>query len=366
MAASVPQTMYVTYSLDGGGAERLLTNIILQQRAPQYVRVVTLRPGGVFRAVLEDAGVEVVDLGMTRYHHALAGVFRLARLIRAQGPEVVHGWDYFANLLVFAARFFARSRARIFWAAFGTDLGTQKLKLRCRAVFRLNALLSHRVDGVAYNGIEVRDFHHRVLGFREPRCVVISNSIDADVFRDDASRREAFRNELGLKPDDVVVAVVARVHPQKDWPTICDAVRGLRGVVTVAVGAGTESLPPQPGLIALGWRDDVVSVLSAADIFLLGSAFGEGTSLALGEAMLCGLSCIVTDVAGSRPLVGDAGIVVKPGDVAAIREAVVALAGDPERRRLLGQMARVRAAAATSPDGGLQRLHLLDLSEAPS
>src|SRR4051794_10112566 len=122
MPAALPPTMYVTYSLEGGGAERLLTNIILQQNAPERVRVVTLRPGGVFRAVLEEAGVPVVDLGMTRYHHAFFGMFRLARLIRAERPEIVHGWDYFTNLLVVPARFLARSGARIFWAAFGTDL----------------------------------------------------------------------------------------------------------------------------------------------------------------------------------------------------------------------------------------------------
>jgi len=65
-------------------------------------------------------------------------------------------------------------------------------------------------------------------------------------------------------------------------------------------------------------------------------------------------------------LVGDAGIVVKPGDSAAIREAIVALARDPERRLLLGERARSRAAEVTSRDGGIQRLHALVLAEASS
>lgn len=375
MSAPARRTMYVTYSLDGGGAERLLTNIIVQQCVPDRVCVVSVRPGGVFRAVLEEAGVEVVDLHTTRYRDALAGLFRvtrliagvvrLTRLIRAHRPEVVHGWDYLSNLHVLSACFLARSRARVFWGAFGTDFGPRKLALRIRAVIRLNALLSSRVDGVAYNGAEVREYH-RALGFREPRAAVISNSIDGDAFRHDERQRAELREQLGVKPEDVVVAVVARVDPQKDWPTVCEALRGLPGVVTLATGNGTTSLPPQSGLIALGWRDDVVSVLSAADIFLLGSAFGEGTSLAVGEAMLCGLPCVVTDVGDNGALVGDAGVVVRPGDAAAIREAIVALARDPERRRLLGQLARIRATAATAHDGGIQRLHALDPAEVPA
>ena len=109
MSTLAPRTMYVIYTLDGGGAERLLTNILLQQNTPDRVRVVTLRPGGVFRPVLEEAGIEVLDLGMSRYQHAPSGIARLARLIRKHQPEVVHGWDYFANLLVLFARFFAGS-----------------------------------------------------------------------------------------------------------------------------------------------------------------------------------------------------------------------------------------------------------------
>jgi len=273
----------------------------------------------------------------------------------------VHAWDYFANLLALIALLIAGLRPRLFWGAFCTGFGTQKLKLRFRATVRLNAMLSASVDGVVYNGIEARDYHH-ALGFHERRAVVISNLIDPELFRHDPLQRASVRQELGVAPDDVVVAVVARVDPMKDWPTVCAAVRDLPGIVTIAVGKGTESLPPQRGLICLGWREDVVSVLSAADIFLLASAFGEGTSLAVGEAMLCGLPCIVTDVGDNGLIVGDSGIVVEPRNVAAIRRAIVELAGDQERRDLLGRMARTRA-AETSGDDHVSRLHAQSLAE---
>ena len=142
----IPETMYVVYSLNGGGAERLLTNILLQQRVPQRSMVVSLRPGGIFRRTLEEGGINVEDLGMTRYHHVFRGLFQLASLMRARRPEVVHGWDYFANVLAFFALLIAPVGARLFFAVFCTDLA-MKLKWRFRAVIRLNALLSSRVDG---------------------------------------------------------------------------------------------------------------------------------------------------------------------------------------------------------------------------
>jgi glycosyltransferase involved in cell wall biosynthesis len=352
--------MYVTVSLNGGGAERLLTNMLLQQpEARERVSVVTLLPGGVFRRTLEEAGISVTDLGMHRHRDALRGVFALAALMRARRPSVVYGWMYHANLLAMLALLLAgRPRTPLFWGIFCTDALGARFQWRSRLVRGSSAFLSRWVNGVIYNAEEAREYHHGI-GFCEPRSMVISNCVDPEVFRHDSQQRGDFRAELGIKPDDVVVAIVARIDPMKDWPTVREALRDLPGIIAVAIGKGTDQLASQTGFIGLGWRDDVVRILSAADIFLLGSAFGEGTSLALGEAMLCGLPCIVTDVGGSSALLGDGGIVVEPRNPLAIREAILQLAGDRERREALGRIAQARAMAAEPPDVTLRRLHLL-------
>jgi glycosyltransferase involved in cell wall biosynthesis len=353
-----PHTMYVTISLQGGGAERLLTNMLLQQGAQDQISVVSLLAGGVFRPALEDAGIHVTDLGMRRHRDVVRGVFALAALIRARRPSVVYGWMYHANLLTMLALLLAgRPRTRLVWGIFCTDLFAGGVYWRSRIVRGAGAFLSRWVTGIIYNAEEARDYHHSI-GFREPRSVVISNCVDPEVFRHDSRERGDLRAELGINPSDVVIAIVARVDPMKDWDTLRQAVRDLPGVVTVAIGKGTNEMPPQSGFIGLGWRDDVVRILSAADIFLLGSAFGEGTSLALGEAMLCGLPCIVTDVGGNSALVGDGGIVVEPRRPAAIREAILQLARDRQRRETMGRTARARAVNAESPDA-IRRLRLL-------
>src|ERR1019366_5669394 len=145
------------------------------------------------------------------------------------------------------------------------------------------------------------------------------------------------------------------------WQTMREAVRDLPGIVTVAVGKGTDELPPQPGCIGLGWRDDVVRILSGSDIFLLGSAFGEGTSLALGEAMSCGLPCVITDVGGNAALLGEGGIVVEPRNAASIRTAILDLARDPALRETLGRATRARATTVSAREGKVTWLHDLSL-----
>jgi glycosyltransferase involved in cell wall biosynthesis len=359
-------TMYVTTGLNGGGAERLLTNMLCSSESPGRFSVVSLLPSGVFRPALEEAGIDVADLGMSGYGSALRAVFTLAELIRARRPHVVYGWMYHANVLAMAALLLAgRRRTRLYWGIFSTDAYGDGFRLKQRVIRGISAILSRWVGGVIYNAEEARDFHRRI-GFREPRSVVISNCVDPLVFRRDPRERGSLRAELGIAPDSVVVAIVARVDPMKDWRTMREAVRDLPGVVTVAVGKGTDAMPPQAGFIGLGWRDDVARILSAADIFLLGSAFGEGTSLALGEAMSCGLPCVVTDVGGNSALVGDGGIVVEPRNPLAIREALLTLAVDRERREALGRIARARASAAESTDATILRLLSLAPAAEPS
>lgn len=362
MTPEIPETMYVTLSLHGGGAERLLTNIVLKQVAPERISVISLVSGGVYRKPLEDAGIRVTELGLRSNRDAVRGILAIRALIRERQPAAIYSWMYHANLLALAAlRLTCRNGTRLYWSTFCTDLQGAEFR-GIRVIRYVNALLSRWVDGVIYNAAEARDFH-RSVGFREPRSIVISNCTDPAAFRRDLQQRQVLRTELGVAPDDVVVAVLARLDPQKDWPTVLESVHGLKKVVTIAAGRGTDSLPPQSGFIPLGWRDDVVRVLSSADIFVLGSAFGEGASLALDEAMLCGLPCVVTDVGANASAVGDTGIVVEPRNPAALREAIQALAADPGKRAALGQAARLRATAAAYRDDSLRRLHLLTSSD---
>jgi glycosyltransferase involved in cell wall biosynthesis len=271
---------------------------------------------------------------------------------------------YHGNIIAFLSVLLAGlPRTSLFWGIFSTDI--QSDPWTAKLLRRVNALLSPFVTGVVYNAVEARDFHRRI-GFRERRSIVISTCIDPEAFRHDPRQRAALRAELGIADDQIIVAVVARVHSMKDWRAVREAVRDLPGIITLAVGKGTDELPPHPGFVGLGWRDDIVRILSAADIFFLGSAFGEGTSLALGEAMLCGLPCVVTDVGGHASLIGEAGVVVEPKNVSAMREAIVQLSRDRERREALGRAAYLRALAAPSPEQTVGLLHLLTVNAEAS
>ncbi|MEY3072559.1 MAG: hypothetical protein RLZZ353_755, partial [Actinomycetota bacterium] len=310
----------------------------------------SLAPGGMFADVLRERGVEVRDLGMRPGRDLVRGVRGVRALARELAPELVVGWMYHACLLVLlAAPGLRRRGTRTVWFLQGSLHTLEGLPWHTRVAVRVLALASRVPDSVAINsriGLE----HHADLGYRPRRWVLLENGCDTDAFRPDERDRAEVRTELGVAPDAVVVIAVARAHPQKDHPTLLEAIRRVRRarpeVVAVLVGTGTERFAaPEQGVLALGGREDVARLLRGADLLALSSTT-EGIPNALLEAMASGLPAVVTDVGDCRRVVGDAGGVVPPSDPDALAGAIAALAMLPAAdRAALGTRARDRVLA---------------------
>jgi glycosyltransferase involved in cell wall biosynthesis len=99
-------------------------------------------------------------------------------------------------------------------------------------------------------------------------------------------------------------------------------------------------------------------VLRRSDIFVLPS-LSEASSNVLLEAMATGLPVVATRIGGTPALVGDAAVLVPPGDPAALAAALLELAGNPALATRLGAAARSRALAEFGMDRMLERVDTL-------
>ena len=125
--------------------------------------------------------------------------------------------------------------------------------------------------------------------------------------------------------------------------------------LVVAVGPGTENLPVQSGLIRLGRREDVAVLLSACDLLVSSSAYGEGQSNSIAEAMASACPVVATDVGDARAMLeggpfGPAGLVVPPRDPLALRRAIERLLADECLRNQMGASGRARVETLYRPE----------------
>ena len=199
------------------------------------------------------------------------------------------------------------------------------------------------------------------MGYQPGNFKVIPNGVNTHKFVPDFYARSSLRAELNLSADAFVIGQIARVDPMKGYDVLLDAVSLMSGVKCVMAGRGTEQLTDGDDIIGLGIRDDIPRVLNGLDVLVSCSLFGEGCSNAILEGMAAGLPIVTTDVGDARKLVGDAGIIVPPGQPDAVVEAIGRLLNSPDERRVLGRKARQRCEEAYSIDrmiGAFDRMYI--------
>jgi glycosyltransferase involved in cell wall biosynthesis len=188
--------------------------------------------------------------------------------------------------------------------------------------------------------------------------------------REPAKRSRArVRAELGIGSADPLILSVGRLHSQKRYDLLVSAAvkwrSTLPGVCVAIAGTGPSYLDLAARISAdrapvrlLGHRDDVPDLIGAADLAVVSSDW-EARQLFAQEALAGGLPLIATNVGGLPELVGDAALLIEPGSVDALDEAVRELMADPERRAELAERGRRRAATWPGPQDMLDRLRTL-------
>ncbi|WP_239098623.1 glycosyltransferase family 4 protein [Micromonospora qiuiae] len=167
-------------------------------------------------------------------------------------------------------------------------------------------------------------------------------------------RRAAVRAEFGVTGDQPLVLSVGRLHPQKRYDVLVDAAARWRerrpAPVVLIAGSGPAYLPLAARISAarapvtlLGHRADVADLLAGADLAVVTSDW-EARQLFAQEAMRAGVPLVATAVGGLPDLVGDAAVLVPPGDVDAVDAAVRALLDDGPGRAELARRGAARAA----------------------
>jgi glycosyltransferase involved in cell wall biosynthesis len=183
-------------------------------------------------------------------------------------------------------------------------------------------------------------------GFEESKISVILHGVDSDVFIRNNNSRVTLRKKLGISNYFVVINVGQLIR-RKRQSDIIRAMRGISNTALVVVGKGEEEsnlkkLASEFGINLIHFsfvpESFLVDLYNAADAYVH-TAIIEGFGLSVLEAMSCGLPIIAYETADFSEIVGNAGFILKQGDIRQLRESIDLLRQDEKLGRSLGNEA---------------------------
>jgi glycosyltransferase involved in cell wall biosynthesis len=337
--------LFLSTSMGMGGADSQLLSAARELRSAGHeVLIVSLTPLGPMGFQARNAGIPTESLEMRRGFPDPRGLLRLARLVRAWRPDVVHSHMVHANLMARALRLVAPVPALV-----STIHNIYEGGRLWMAAYRLtNAFVDHMT--IVSEAAAERFVRDRIV----PRdlLTVVPNGVDTEqVANVPPGAGAALRHSLGLEREFVWLAV-GRFEIAKDYPNMLRAFARVRAqqpdAVLLLVGRGSlqgeterlaRELGQDPAVRFLGVRNDVPVVMSAADGFVMSSAW-EGMPMVLLEAAAAGLPIVATMVGGNHEVVleGETGYLVPPRDDAALAAAMLRLGhSSAAERHAMGQ-----------------------------
>jgi L-malate glycosyltransferase len=283
-------------------------------------------------------------------------LMRLARRMSQRSVQIVHSYNFYANVFALPAAWIAGTPVII-------------ASIRDRGVYltpmqqRLQRQACKLADCVLVNAASIRDWLIED-GYDPERIVVIRNGIDADRFV--VPRRPQLRAELGLPPTAPLVTMMSRLIPMKGLEDFIDAAAFVSwhrpDIRFLIVGEATQSdhgtysvdnayrqtildriarLGLTDRVHLTGYRADIAGILADTTVSVLPS-LSEGLSNVLLESMAAGVPVVATRVGGSPEIIdnGTTGLLVPPGDPQGLADAIGAVVDDLDLAKRLGAAGR--------------------------
>lgn len=257
-------------------------------------------------------------------------VFKLYRLMVRERPDIVHTHTAKAGTVGRVAGFFYR------WMTPAVLVGRPR---RCRFVHTYHGHVFHSYYGpaktrlfltierllaklatdriVVISSQQRHEIHEQFRVGRREQFAVVPLGIDLSIYENWGARREAFRQELGVSSDEILIGIVGRLTEIKNHQLLLQVAAQLKETskskvkfLIIGDGALRRQLESQAGalelreeVLFLGTRNDPENFYPALDIVAL-TSLNEGTPLSLIEAMANERPVIATAVGGVVDLLG--------------------------------------------------------------
>jgi len=280
------------------------------------------------------------------------GSLRIRKLVKHQRLQIVHS-HRLSDLWLLVPALWGLPEVKLF--------GTLRIyftKLKKKDL--LHRLLYRRLERLFTTTAIAKDLMAKNLPLRPERISVLPNGVDLSIFNPNGYSRKDIREEFGLREDDFVIGLVARINPGKGQLELVRAAKRLKqkypGLKYLLVGEATlgegqehkrmiEALISESGMsesfILTGFREDIPRILKALDLFVIPSYQETFGNTAL-EAMAMEIPVVATNAGGLPEILADCGLLISPRQSGPLAEAIQFLIENSDRASELAKKARSR------------------------
>ncbi len=348
--AGALRVLQVIETLGPGGAETVVRHLAQGLRQAGHEVVTVVGGAGWLTEALAHDGLPWAVVAPSAGALDLGWLRALRAAVRTHRPQVVHAHLFGGAVYAALAAWLERVPVVV------TLHGAHDLPPRGRALALKAALLRWTGARLTTVSASLADEAAARLGWPRAAITVVPNGVSVP-----PSRLPAVSRAEPDAPRRLVA--LGNIRAPKDYPMLLEAVARLRewpqplppfvveiagapdgGTLYTGLLAQRAALGVEAQVRFAGFVDDAPGFLAGADGYVLSSR-QEGFSLATIEAMLAGVPVVATRCGGPEALVEDGvtGVLVPPGDPAALAAALAALLEDPEGAA--ARAARARAAA---------------------
>ncbi len=358
---------HVVENLNRGGLERVVIDLIEQQKSMGYIcQVVCLFEPGRLAFEIAELGVPLISCEKKAGFDRVA-IRKMRSAIIHHQPAVVHTHNAMAHYYaVLATAFLACRRINT-----RHGMANHPFSWKREALYRLSMMFSD-VAAVVCDRARVNFVKYRILP--KTKAITVYNGIPVDRFvvRNPAARQQLL-SESNWPDDVVILGKVARLNPPKDHDMLINAMALIHaeepkarliligdGPLRAPLEALSHALNLEKIVCFLGDRSDVKDLLPGFDVFVMSSTT-EGYSISLLEACASALPVIATDVGGNREIIVDGrnGYLVLPSQPTLFAEAALRLIRAPAKRDEIGSINRKFAEDVGSVQAMAKRYEML-------
>jgi glycosyltransferase involved in cell wall biosynthesis/peptidoglycan/xylan/chitin deacetylase (PgdA/CDA1 family) len=335
------------------GAEKNLFEVVSMLNKEKYEPVVLCLQCGDIIKLLSNKNIEVFQLDISRIYSipGLVNAFKLYSFIKKSHIDIIvtyhEGSDYLGAIVGSLAGVPIIISSR-------RDMG---YRLHTRHVY-LYRMINRFFDRVLAVSDAVKDIIFERENVPYHKIITVHNGVDTHYY-DTMPDNALFKKKLNIKPDRVVVGILAGLRPVKghkyfleaaslvvkQFPSTCFLVAGPADDVQYfsQLKSLVHALNIEDNVIFSGEYTDNKEILAVIDISVI-SSLNEGFSNSVLESMAASKPVVATNTGGTPEAVidGITGILVAPGDSPALAEAILRLMKDTDLRQNMGNAGRQR------------------------